>query len=137
MATFKNPLDQADAILRQARKDTLNKRINQKGNYENFITGGSKSLDNQSRFWDSNDLVKGMTSPGNGWESDEWTHQLNPRYSNPQHEEKKAFHRYTPSTRRGRRASDIAFQRARNGEISNSSAWELAQDLVDKYEGRK
>lgn len=132
---FKSPLNQADELLKEARKNTLNKRINYKGNYENYITGGSHALNNQV-FKDSNDYVKGMTAPGNGWGSNDWLKGLNPRYSNPQHEEQQAFHRYTPSTRRGRRASDIWFQAARNGQ-DNPTTLEQIQQIVNKYEGRK
>ena len=37
MATYKNPLELSNDLLREARKDTLNNRINYKGNYENYI----------------------------------------------------------------------------------------------------
>ena len=124
-----------DELAREARKDTLNKRINYKGNYENFITGGSKALDNQS-FKDSNQYAMAMNNPKTGWATDEWLQQLNPRYSNPKHEETKAYHRYTPSTKRGRRASDIAFRDAKNREL-NWDEWDKTQDIVNKYEGRK
>lgn len=142
---FKNPLTQADDLLKEARKNTLNQRINRKGNYENYITGGSHALNNQV-FKDSNDYVKGMTSPGNGWVNDPWVQGLNDRYTNPQHNEKAGnspvgsglnyIHRYTPSTRRGRRASDIWFQAARNGQ-DNPTTLDQIQQIVNKYEGVK
>ena len=152
MANYKTPLDQADQLLREARKDTLNNRINYKGNYENYITGGSHALDNQAEIKDKNNHAINIYRAKRGevkndYTNDPWIEGLNDRYTNPQHNERAGnspvgsglnyIHRYTPSTRRGRRVSDIAFQRARNGEIINSSAWKLAQDLVNKYEGRK
>ena len=144
---FKTPLSQADELLREARKNTLNKRINYKGNYENYITGGSHALDNQS-FHDRNEYAMAMNDPNSGWntidENIREMGELNDRYTNPEHNriagdlpygsKRKYIHRYTPSTRRGRRASDIFFEGARRGK----TPYELdeIQALVNKYEGR-
>lgn len=145
MPNYKNPLELSDEILRDARRKTLNKRINYKGNYENYITGGSHALDNQV-FYDSNDYVKGMVAPGNGWDRPE-TQELFDRYTNPQHNKiagdapydssKKYIHRYTPSTRRGRRASDIWFKAGTNGAPERKETLEQIQNIIDKYEGWK
>lgn len=143
---FKTGFAQADDLLREARKNTLNKRINYKGNYENYINGGSHALDNQAKVWDSNDIVKGMVAPGNGWSGERWMEGTNDRYTNPQHNEKAGnapygsklnyIHRYTPSTRRGRRASDIYFNEAKNGKAKTPEELFKVQALVNKYEGR-
>ena len=142
-SVFKSPLDLSGDLLKDARRETLNKRINLKGNYENYITGGSHALDNQSAFYDSNDLVRGMKAPGNGWDNNPETKELYDRYTNPQHNKiagespynsgKKYIHRYTPSTRRGRRASDIWFQAGRTG--GNGQTLEQIQKIVNGYEG--
>lgn len=122
-----------DDLVREARKDTLNKRINYKGNYENFITGGSRALDNQN-IMDSNEYAKHMNDPKSGWAKNKWLQELNPRYSNPKHEEEKAYHSNTPSTKRGRRAMDIYWERVGKGEKPNR---EELIETVNKYEGRK
>ena len=144
---FKGPLDQAEDLLK-ARRETLNKRINRKGNYENYITGGSHALNNQA-FKDSNDYVKGMVAPGNAWDKDPWVHGLNDRYTNPQHNDRAGnspsdsglnyIHRYTPSTKRGRRVSDIFFEPGRHGirDVKSREEVERVQNLVNKYEGWK
>ena len=46
------PLELAKVL--ENRKNTLNKRINYKGNYENYITGGSHALNNHAKLWDTN-----------------------------------------------------------------------------------
>lgn len=135
-----------DNLTRQARRDSLNKRINYKGNYENYITGGSHALNNQA-YNDKNEYARAIADPNSGWAKEEWTQELNDRYTNPQHNEKagnspvgsglKYIHRYTPSTKRGRRASDIWFYERRNGKVSNPDDLEFIQNLVGKYEGRK
>ena len=140
---YKTPLDQAEELLK-ARRDTLNKRINYKGNYENYITGGSHALDNQSHL-DSNDYVRGMVAPGNGWDNNPETKELYDRYTNPQHNKRageapygsklKYIHRYTPSTRRGRRASDIWFRAGINGAPERKETLEQIQKIVNGYEG--
>ena len=147
MAIFKTPLGLADEQLREARKNTLNQRINYKGNTENYINGGSHALGNQARIWDTNEVAQAMNDPNSGWKKDEWTGELNDRYTNPQHNERagnspvgsgyKYIHRYTPSTKRGRRLSDIFFEPGRHGIAK--SPFDLAefQEMVGKYEGRK
>lgn len=135
-----------DELTRQARRDTLNKRINYKGNYENYITGGSHALNNQA-YNDTNEFARAMANPNSGWASEEWLGELNDRYTNPQHNEKagnspvgsglKYIHRYTPSTRRGRRASDIWFREGMNGKARTPEDLRFIQDLVGKYEGVK
>lgn len=152
MATYKNPLDLSDELIREARKDTLNNRINYKGNYENYITGGSHALDNQAEINDQNyDAVNiyraKMGKVKNDYTNDPWIEGLNDRYTNPQHNEKAGnspvgsglnyIHRYTPSTRRGRRASDIWFRAGRNGAPERKETLEQIQEIVNKYEGRK
>lgn len=132
---FKTPIQQADDLIRQARKNTLNGRINYKGNYENFINGGSHALNNQSHM-DSNEYAKAMNDPNSGWVNEEWLKGINPRYANPKHEDNKAYHRYTPSTKRGRRVSDIFFETGRNGIKTNLDDFMKTQELVNKYEGR-
>lgn len=151
MAQFKNPSLLADDMLREARRNTLNKRINKKGNYENYIVGGSHALDNQSRIWDTNEFAIAMNDPNSGWNTIEENVQelgeLNDRYTNPEHNRKagdaphgstqmKYIHRYTPSTRRGRRASDIFFMEAANGKKHSYDDLQKVQDIVSKYEGR-
>ena len=143
---FKNPNDQADELIRQARKNTLNKRINHKGNYENYINGGSHSLNGQSKIWDTNEVAVAMNDPNSGWKNEEWLGELNDRYTNPQHNEKagnspvgsglKYIHRYTPSTKRGRRVSDIFFEPGRHGVAKSPYDLDEFQQLVNKYEGR-
>lgn len=135
-----------DELTRQARRDTLNKRINYKGNYENYITGGSRALNNQA-YNDSNAYAKAMADPNSGWSKEEWVGELNDRYTNPEHNRiagdapydsgRKYIHRYTPSTRRGRRASDIWFNEGRNGKARTPEELKFIQDLVGKYEGDK
>lgn len=139
---FKSPLDLSDDLLRQARRDTLNKRINYKGNQENYINGGSHALNNQSHI-DRNEYVQGMVTPGNGWGNNPETQELYDRYTNPQHNRRagdapygsslKYIHRYTPSTRRGRRASDIWFRAGRTG--ADRPTLEQIQKIVNGYEG--
>lgn len=128
-------VDKWDYLDRGNRRATLNKRINEKGNYENYITGGSHALNNQARIHDTNIHANALQSPE--YYHDEWEEGLNPRYANPKHEDNKAYHRYTPSTRRGRRASDIFFNRAKNGRASSPKELAEIQELVNKYEGAK
>ena len=135
-----------DELIRQARRDTLNKRINYKGNYENYITGGSHALNNQA-FQDRNEYAQAMADPNSGWANEEWTKELNDRYTNPEHNRvagdlpsdsgRKYIHRYTPSTRRGRRASDIWFREGRDGKVRTPDDLRFIQELVGKYEGVK
>lgn len=139
---FKTGIAQADDLLREARKNTLNKRINYKGNYENYITGGSHALDNQN-LWDKNEYAIAMNDPNSGWFKNEQTQELYDRYTNPQHNEiagnapydskLKYIHRYTPSTRRGRRISDIFFHKTAK---TPDDLFEM-QRAVNKYEGVK
>ena len=147
---YKNPLGLADDILKEARRDTLNNRINYKGNYENYITGGSHALDNQAWLKDSNNAAVNIYRAKKGeakndYTDEPWLQGLNDRYTNPQHNEKAGnapsdsglnyIHRYTPSTKRGRRASDIWFRAGRNGEPKQTL--EQIQKIVNGYEHRK
>ena len=145
MAHYPHELEEYYELNRENRRNTLNKRINRKGNYENYITGGSHALNNQA-FFDRNEYANGIAwNPNNYQELTE----LNDRYTNPQHNERagnapygsglKYIHRYTPSTRRGRRVSDIFFEPGRHGIFKAHSPMELAeyQDIVNKYEGWK
>lgn len=149
---YKTPLGLSDELLREARRNTLNKRINYKGNYENYITGGSHALNNQVHL-DDNDFVKAMNNPNSGWNTIQSkiqeTTELNDRYTNPEHNRRagnspydsglKYIHDLTPSTRRGRRLNDIFFNKKRNayGVAEDGSTYEQIQKLVDQYEGRK
>ena len=144
---FKTPLAQADDLIRQARRNTLNKRINYKGNYENYITGGSHALNNMAHIWDRNEYAQAMNDPTSGWSKEEWLGELNDRYTNPEHNRiagdspvgsgRKYIHRYTPSTRRGRRVSSIFFEPGRHGVAKSPYDLEEFQELVNKYEGNK
>ena len=142
------PLELAKVL--ENRKNTLNKRINYKGNYENYITGGSHALNNQAKLWDTNETANVMaTDPAGAWGKDPWTQELNDRYTNPQHNEKagnqpfnaehklKYIHRYTPSTKRGRRVADIFFEPGRHGVFDSPMKLAEFQKLVNKYEGKK
>lgn len=134
-------------LNRENRRETLNKRINYKGNYENYITGGSHALNNQARIYDDNATANLMADPNSGWAKDENALGLNDRYTNPEHNRiagdlpygsgRKYIHRYTPSTRRGRRASDIWFRQGLTGVKKMPDDLEFIQNLVNKYEGRK
>lgn len=104
----KSAVELSDDFIRDARKKTLNKRINEKGNYENFVTGGSHSLGNQARIRDTNEHALALVSPE--YYHDEWEDSLNPRYANPNHEDVKAYHQFTPSTRKGRREENLFFE---------------------------
>lgn len=142
--TSRSLVDEWDYLDRANRQATLNKRINEKGNYENYITGGSHALNNQAKIYDTNLHANALQSPE--YYHDEWEDELNDRYTNPQHNEKagnspvgsslKYIHRYTPSTKRGRRISDIFFEPGRHG--IKKSPLDLAefQALVNKYENR-
>ena len=142
---FKTPIGLADDLIRQARRNTLNKRINYKGNYENYINGGSHALNNQVHL-DSNEYAQAMNDSNSGWSKDEWLGELNDRYTNPEHNRiagdspvgsgKKYIHRYTPSTKRGRRLSDIFFESGRHGVAKSPFDLEEFQEKVIKYEGR-
>ena len=149
---FKNPLGLADDILRDARRETLNNRINYKGNYENYITGGSHALDNQASLADSNNAAVNIYQAKKGelkndYTKEPWIEGLNDRYTNPQHNERAGnapygsglnyIHRYTPSTKRGRRASDIFFRAGINGAPQRKETLEQIQKIVNKYEGRE
>lgn len=144
---FKSPIALADDQIRQARRNTLNKRINYKGNYENYINGGSHALNGQARIKDTNEYAQAMNDPNSGWKSEEWLGELNDRYTNPKHNriagnspvgstKMKYIHRYTPSTRRGRRISDIFFEPGRHGVAKSPFELDEFQELVNKYEGR-
>ena len=147
---FKNANDLSDEMIRQVRRETLNNRINYKGNYENYINGGSHALNNQAQFNDKNQDAVNMYQAKlgevkNDYTGDAWVEGLNDRYTNPEHNRiageapygsgKNYIHRYTPSTRRGRRVSDMYFFGAKQGK----TPFDLyeAQALVDKYEGNK
>ena len=94
---YKNPLQLSDDLLRQARRQTLNKRINYKGNYENYINGGSHALNNQASLWDNNDpeYLLALNDPNSpGWKDEEWMQELNDRYTNPQHNERVSRQRF-------------------------------------------
>lgn len=132
--TSRSLVDEWDYLDRANRQATLNKRINEKGNYENFITGGSKALNNQARLVDTNIHANALQSPE--YYHDEWESGLNPRYANPKHEDNKAYHRYTPSTKRGRRASDIYWHSLKNKTASSPEELFAIQELVNKYEKR-
>lgn len=151
---FKNALGLADDFVRQARKETLNNRINYKGNYENYINGGSHALNNQARFNDQNQDAINIYRAKKGdvindYTGDVWVDQLNDRYTNPEHNRiagelphdsgRNYIHRYTPSTRRGRRASDLYFNSARNGVAKTPQELFELEKAVEKYEnnGRK
>lgn len=130
MPTFKNPLELAELLKldRENRKNTLNKRINYKGNYENYITGGSRALDNQARLYDTNEVANAIaTDPRGGWEGEPWIHGTTDRYANPINDEN---HRFTPSTKRARRLQDIYF-----GSPQGMSDYII--DKIRKYEGKK
>ena len=141
------PLELAKVL--ENRKNTLNKRINYKGNYENYITGGSHALNNQAYLNDTNEMANAMADPNSGWGKEEWLGELNDRYTNPQHNQKageqpfnaehklKYIHRYTPSTRRGRRIADIFFEPGRHGSMKSPLELAEFQKLVNKYEGVK
>lgn len=142
---YKNPLTQADdlfALNRENRKNTLNKRINLKGNNELRITGGSNALDNQSIITDRNNVANTMTiADPNGIGAD-WTlpsikkdlEGLNNRYENRNGHDIY----YSPKTKRGRRLLDTQrYNRAyRNPQ---SLADQLVQDQIvekiNEYEG--
>ena len=142
----KGPIELLNELNRENRIKTLNKRINYKGNYENYINGSSHALDNQASLWDTNATANVMANETNPSSRDEWTKELNDRYTNPQHNEiagnlpvgsgRKYIHRYTPSTRRGRRASDIWFRAGINGAAESRPTLEQIQAIVGKYEGR-
>lgn len=146
----KTPLELAELMKLnpENRRATLNKRINYKGNYENYITGGSHALNNQASLHDSNATANTMVMPDHpGWKKEPWIQGLNDRYTNPQHNEKAGespygsglnyIHRYTPSTKRGRRVSDIFFQAVKNGVAKSPLDLAEYQKLVNKYEGKK
>ena len=109
----KTPLELANQIgqlNRENRRNTLNKRINYKGNNELNITGGSRALDNQN-IWDKNNIANTMAiADPNGIGAD-WTlpaikrdiEGLNNRYER-QGDDKIMF---APKTRKERRLSDI------------------------------
>lgn len=151
MPNFKTPLDLSDDLLREARRNTLNNRINYKGNYENYITGGSHALDNQAEINDKNNHAVNIYRAKRGevkndYTGDPWIEGLNDRYTNPEHNRRAEespygedainyIHRYTPSTRRGRRASDIWFRAGLTG--AERPTLEQIQKIVGKYEGAK
>ena len=151
---FKNATGLADDLVRKARRETLNNRINYKGNYENYINGGSHALNNQAKINDQNQDAVNIYRAKKGevvndYTDEKWIKGLNDRYTNPQHNERAGnapynsklaqnhFHRYTPSTRRGRRVSDIYFNSKRNGVAKTPYELEDYQKLVNKYEGWK
>lgn len=149
---FKNALDLSNDLIKEIRKDTLNNRINYKGNYENYITGGSRALDNQAQLVDKNQPAVNVYQAKKGevrndYSDEPWLEGTNDRYTNPQHNERAGnapygsglnyIHRYTPSTRRGRRASDIWFRAGINGAPESRQTLEQIQKIVNKYEGRE
>jgi len=137
MATYKNPLDQANDILAlnpENRRKTLNKRINQKGNYEIAVSGGSHALDNQAQIWDKNNIANTMAIADPNGVGADWTlpaikkniEGLNDRYEN----RKGQNIQYSPKTRRGRRLLNL---------YSKDPRW-IADEIVEqinKYEGVK
>lgn len=142
----KGPIELLNELNRENRRKTLNQRINYKGNYENYITGGSSALDGQASLRDTNAYANVLADATNPSSRDEWTRELNDRYTNPQHNEiagnspvgsgRRYIHRYTPSTRRGRRASDIWFRAGINGTPPEKrQTFEQIQALMRKYEG--
>lgn len=146
MPIYKNPLGLSDELLRDARANTLNQRINNKGNYELAITGGSHALDNQA-FKDSNDYVAYMyVDPAGAWSKNEELQELNDRYTNPIHNRQagtqpysenprlKYIHSQTPSTRRGRRMNDIFFNKARKKPYWDEEDEETIKK-INEYEG--
>lgn len=109
----KTPLELADQIgqlNRENRRNTLNKRINYKGNNELNITGGSRALDNQN-IWDRNNVTNTMAIADPKGIGADWTlpaikndiEGLNNRYER-QGDDKIMF---APKTRKERRLSDI------------------------------
>ena len=149
---FKLASDLSSDLLKEIRKDTLHNRINNKGNYENYITGGSRALNNQAKFNDTNqDAVniyqakKGEVK--NDYSNEPWIEGLNDRYTNPEHNRKAGnapygsglnyIHENTPSTKRGRRISDIWFRAGRNGAPALDKSAEQIQKIVNEYEGIK
>lgn len=115
---FKSPLDQMEELMalnRENRRNTLNKRINYKGNYENDITGGSRALNNQAQIWDKNNIANTMTIADPNGVGADWTLEpikkdiegLNDRYEGRNGKNIN----YTPSTKRGRRLADIYHQK--------------------------
>lgn len=141
---FKSPLDQADEILalnRENRRNTLNKRINDKGNYELAITGGSNALDNQSAIKDSNAHANTMTIADPNGVGADWTlpgikeniEGLNNRYGNRNDDN----FLHTARTKRGRRLTDIWFNKLRNGQTLTPEEVEQFESELNKYEGNK
>lgn len=150
---FKLASDLSSDLLKEIRKDTLNNRINYKGNYENYITGGSRALNNQAEFHDQDQDAVNIYQAKNGevkndYSNDPWIEGLNDRYTNPEHNRRAGastdpnaavnyIHENTPSTRRGRRASDIWFRARRNGVPATDKSLEQIQKIVNEYEGIK
>lgn len=147
---FKNALDLSKEFLKEIRRDTLNNRINYKGNYENYITGGSHALNNQAGFNDTDQRAVNIYQAKKGevkndYTDEPWLEGTNDRYTNPQHNEKAGnapvgsglnyIHRYTPSTKRGRRASDIWFRAGITG--ADRPTLEQIQKIVGDYEHQK
>lgn len=153
MPVYKTPLDLADNLLalnRENRRNTLNKRINYKGNYENSITGGSHALNNQAALHDTNATANTMTiADPNGIGAD-WTlpgikeniEGLNNRYEN--RDGKNIL--YSANSKRGRRLVDLYFRRGAGRVLKNPN--DAAESLlpfdddevleqIKKYEGRK
>lgn len=133
-------------LNRDNRKNTLNKRINYKGNYENYITGGSRALDNQASLIDANNVANAMAVAdpngiGADWTIPEIKHEtegLNNRYENRDGQSIK----YAPSTKRGRRLADIYFTRGSSrimkspNEIAEMLTPSDALEKIRKYEGK-
>ena len=146
---FKNPLDLAQnlgALIPENRKNTLNKRINYKGNNELRVTGGSHALDNQAEIWDRNNIANTMTiADPNGIGAD-WTLPhinkniagLNNRYENRNDKNIQ----YNAKTKRDRRLSDIYFLRGANRvakdprDLFDDDEDEQLVEQIHKYEGR-
>ena len=153
MPIFKNPLEQTEDLLAlnpENRKATLNKRINYKGNYENQVTGGSHALDNLARIYDQNNVANTMAIANPKGVGADWTlsaikphlEGLDNRYENRNGTNVV----YSPKTKRGRRLSDIFFQRGAARIAKNPN--QLAEEMlpfddnetiakINQYEGVK
>lgn len=144
---YKSPIEQLQALNRENRRNTLNKRINYKGNNELRVTGGSHALDNQAEIWDRNSVANTMTIADPNGVGADWTLKpikndtegLNNRYEN----RNDGNIQYNAKTKRGRRLSDIYFLRGLNRiakdprDLFNDDEDERLIAQINKYEGRK
>lgn len=120
MATTPKPLiDELMKLNPTNRRNTLNKRINYKGNNELMVTGGSHALDNQN-IWDRNNVANTMSIANPKGIGADWTlpgikqsiEGLNNRYEG-RNEENIQF---APKDKKTRRANDIYFYQRRQGK---------------------